>query len=165
MSDMELNITKLDPKLKDFQSDLELRMENYQRTRNALVGENGSLADFANGHRFFGFHRTEDGWYYREWAPAAEAMFFTGDFNGWDRYSHPMEKKDGGVFEIFLPGRDALKDEQRVMAIVVHNGWELERIPTYANYVVQDQQTTGWSAAIHAREHEFVWEDGQFKPE
>ncbi|MBP3672813.1 MAG: alpha amylase C-terminal domain-containing protein [Oscillospiraceae bacterium] len=165
MSDMELKITKIDPNLKPFQSDLELRMENYERTRKTLVGENGSLAEFANGHQYFGFHRTDDGWYYREWAPAAEAMYFTGDFCGWDRHSHPMENKGNGVFEIFLPGRDALKNEQRVMAIVVHNGWELERIPTYANFVVQDQQTITWSAAIHAPEHDFQWNDANFKPE
>ena len=165
MSDMELKITKIDPNLKPFQSDLELRMENYEQTRKSLVGENGSLAEFANGHQYFGFHRTGDGWYYREWAPAAEAMYFTGDFCGWDRHSHPMENKGNGVFEIFLPGRDALKDDQRVMAIVVHNGQELERIPTYANFVVQDQQTITWSAAIHAPEHDFQWNDANFKPE
>ena len=162
---MELNITKIDPNLKPFQKDLELRMENYERTKKMLLKDGETLADFANGHMFYGFHRTEDGWYYREWAPAAEAMYFTGDFNGWDRHSHPMEKKDNGVFEIFLPGKDALKDEQRVMAIVVHNGQELDRIPTYANYVVQDQKTTAWSAAIHAPQGEFKWTDKRFKPD
>ena len=162
---MKLKITEYDPNLARFQSDLDLRMENYERTKKSLLGEDGTLADFANGHRYFGIHKTPEGWYYREWAPAAEAMYFTGDFCGWDRHACPMENKGNGVFEAFLPGADALKDEQRVMAIVVHNGWELERIPTYANYVVQDQQTTGWSAAIHDPGHEFVWTDGGFKPE
>ena len=162
---MKLKITEYDPNLARFQSDLDLRMENYERTKKFLLGEDGTLADFANGHRYFGIHKTPEGWYYREWAPAAEAMYFTGDFCGWDRHACPMENKGNGVFEAFLPGADALKDEQRVMAIVVHNGWELERIPTYANYVVQDQQTTGWSAAIHDPGHEFVWTDGGFKPE
>ena len=162
---MELNITKIDPNLKPFQSDLELRMANYERVKKQLLKNGESLKEFANGHRYFGFHRTEDGWYYREWAPAAEAMYFTGDFNGWDRHSHPMEKKENGVFEIFLPGKDTLKDKQRVMAIVVHNGQELDRIPTYANYVVQDQATTAWSAAIHAPEKDFKWGDKSFKPD
>ena len=162
---MELKITEYNPSLKPFQGDLEMRMYNYQNTKNALLREGQTLSDFANGHRFYGFHHENGGWYYREWAPGAQEMFLTGDFNGWNRYSHPMHRLDGGVWEIFLPGDDALKDNQNVMAIVVHDGQELERIPAYATYVLQDQATTGWSAAIHIPEKEFVWTDADFKPE
>ena len=52
MSDMELNITKIDPNLKPFQKDLELRMENYERTKKMLLKDGETLADFANGHMF-----------------------------------------------------------------------------------------------------------------
>lgn len=161
---MKLRITEIDPTLIPFQKDLELRMDNYRRTKAALLSNGQTLANFANGYKFFGFHRTGEGWYYREWAPGAEAMYLTGDFNGWDRHSCPMEKKDGGVFEVFLPGRDALKDGQRVCAIVVHNGQELDRIPAYADYVVQDPRTTAWSAAMYIPQSPFVWSDGNFRP-
>ncbi|MBP3304769.1 MAG: alpha amylase C-terminal domain-containing protein [Oscillospiraceae bacterium] len=161
---MKLRITEIDPTLSAFQGDLDLRMNNYRRTKEALLSQGQTLADFANGHKFYGFHRTADGWYYREWAPGAEAMYFTGDFNGWDRHGCPMEKKAGGVFEVFLPGRDALKDGQRVCAVVVHNGRELDRIPAYADYVVQDPRTTAWSAAMYIPQSPFVWSDGNFKP-
>ena len=40
-----------------------------------LLGDGQKLIDFANGHHFFGFHRQEDGWVYREWAPGAENLF------------------------------------------------------------------------------------------
>ena len=162
---MTLKITAYDPSLRPFQGDLELRMANYQRTKNKLLKEGETLSDFANGHRYFGFHKTSEGWYYREWAPAAEKMYLTGDFCGWDRHACPMEHKGNGVFEAFLPGTDALKDEQRVCAIVVHNGRELDRIPAYATYVVQDQKTITWSAAIHDPGRDFVWTDQNFKPE
>ena len=161
---MALKITQLDPQLTDFAPDFELRMENFRKTKAALLPDGKTLSDFANGYLFYGFHQTEDGWYYREWAPAAEAMYLTGDFCGWDRRACPMEKKDNGVFEVFLPGKDALKDGQRVCAVVIHNGQELDRIPLYANYVVQDPYTTGWSAAIHIPQGEFVWTDHSFKP-
>ena len=162
---MKLKITKIDPLLKQYQKDLDLRMENYSRVKASLLAPNQTLADFANGHLFYGFHRTDTGWYYREWAPGAQAMYLTGDFNGWDRHGCPMERKENGVFEVFLPGRDALRDGQRVMAIVVHNGRELDRIPLYAKYVVQDPQDISWSAVIHAPEGEFAWTDQGFKPE
>lgn len=161
---MKLNITEYDSNLKPFQSDLELRMNNLERTRKQLLKDGQTLSDFANGHHYYGFHRTADGWYYREWAPAAEAMYLTGDFCGWDRHAHPMTKLDGGVFELYLPGRDALQNGQRVCAIVVHEGQELDRIPSYANYVIQEPYSINWTAVIHAPEEPFGWTDKGFKP-
>jgi 1,4-alpha-glucan branching enzyme len=38
------------------------------------------------------------------WAPTAEVVSVTGDFNQWDRTRHPMRLRDGGIWEIFLPG-------------------------------------------------------------
>jgi len=38
------------------------------------------------------------------WAPNAEVVSVTGDHNGWDRTRHPMRLRDGGIWEIFLPG-------------------------------------------------------------
>ena len=163
---MKYKIFEYDPLLEQYyEDDFDLRMNNFSRKKSELLKESKTLADFANGYEIYGFHKTEDGWYYREWAPGADKMYLTGDFNGWDRHNHPMEKKAGGVFEIFLPGKDALKNGQRVMAIVEHDGKELDRIPLYADYVVQDPVTTGWSAAIHDAEEPFRWTDAKFKPE
>ena len=102
-------IVKIDPYLAPHADDLVLRMDNYAQKRRELVGEGGSLVDFANGHAYFGIHPTADGWVYREWAPAAEAMFFTGDFNGWDTAACQMTRLEGGVFEVTLAGKDALR--------------------------------------------------------
>ena len=162
---MKHKILQIDKNLKPYQADLDLRMENYALKKAQLIAPGQTLADFANAHLFFGFHRTAEGWYYREWAPAAQAMYLTGDFCGWDRHAYPLEKKENGVFELFLPGANALQNGQRVMAIVVHNGLELDRIPLYATYVVQDPQTIQWSAVIHAPETPFVWTDSNFIPE
>jgi 1,4-alpha-glucan branching enzyme len=38
------------------------------------------------------------------WAPNAEVVSVAGDFNNWDRTRHPMRFRDGGIWEIFLPG-------------------------------------------------------------
>ena len=37
------------------------------------------------------------------WAPNAENVTVTGEFNDWDSRRHPMRRRDGGVWEIFLP--------------------------------------------------------------
>ena len=73
-------ILQQDTALLPFQKDIELRMENYKRMRGQLT-HGGRLIDFANAHDYYGFHRTEEGWVYREWAPAADALYLMGEFN------------------------------------------------------------------------------------
>lgn len=43
---------------------------------------------------------------YREWAPNALRAYLIGDFNDWNRDSHPMKKNEFGVFEITVPGKN-----------------------------------------------------------
>ena len=160
---MSQKILHLDPSLRTYAGDIQLRMDNFERTKKNLLSGGMSLADFANGHLYFGFHQTPDGWYYREWAPGADAVYLTGDFCNWDRYAHPLKRKDNGVFELFLPGEDALKNGQKVMTSVVHQGQELERVPLYAHRVVQDPSTYQWDAVIHENVP-FAWTDSGFKP-
>ena len=160
---MQHKIFRADPRLREFEKDFDLRRELYQQKLSALLQPGQTLADFASGYDYFGFHPTQTGWVYREWAPGAEQMYLTGDFCGWDRRCCPMQRLDGGVWEVYLEGADALRDGQHVCAIVINGGRELERIPAYATRVVQDPGTTGWSAVIHTP-REFPWTDGGFKP-
>ena len=95
---MNHKIISYDQSLAPFEGDLDLRMDYFRRKKAELLSGGAScLADIANGHMFYGLHKENGGWYYREWAPAAEKMYFTGDFCGWDRYCCPMENKGGGV--------------------------------------------------------------------
>ena len=157
---MRHKILRYDPNLKPFAGDFDLRAEKYQ----AKLAQLGDLCEFANGHQYFGFHKTKDGWYYREWAPGADSVYLTGDFCQWDRYAHPMKKLPNGVYELFLEGRDTLRDGMTVMTVVVREGQELERIPLYATYVVQDPKTYAWNAVIHDPDSPFAWTDEKFKP-
>ncbi len=38
------------------------------------------------------------------WAPNAELVSVVGEFNDWDTRRHPMRLRDGGLWEIFIPG-------------------------------------------------------------
>ena len=38
------------------------------------------------------------------WAPNAEDVTVAGDFNEWDVRRHPMRRRSGGVWDLFLPG-------------------------------------------------------------
>ena len=162
---MSYKILKIDPFLAKFEDDINLRMNCYKAKRKELVGEDGDLSSFANGHKYFGIHPTEKGWIYREWAPAAEQMFFTGEFNNWDVYGCPMKNIGSGIWEVELEGKETLKKGQRIQAVVIHNGQTLRRIPTYATRVVQDPQTITWCAVVDdVMDDGFEWTDEKFKP-
>ena len=158
-----MKILSCDPMLKPYRADLMLRKTRLEDTLARVLSEGQSLSDFATGHLYFGFHKTEDGWYYREWAPGAEKMFLTGDFCNWERYAYELEKKENGVFELFLPGKDTLKTGTRVMAIVCRNGLSMERIPLYIHRVEQNPENHSWCGVIWD-EQPFPWTDAGFKP-
>ncbi|MEE1086042.1 MAG: alpha-amylase family glycosyl hydrolase [Schaedlerella sp.] len=161
---MGYKILEIDPSLKNFENDINLRMDSYKRKRKELLKNVKTLKDFANAYEYFGFHKTDKGWVYREWAPAAEEMYLTGDFVDWDKTACPMTKLENGVFEVVLEGEKTLEIGQKVKAIVVHDGKQLERIPTYATRVVQDKETLVWSAEIEDTFEQYEWTDQDFKP-
>ena len=161
---MKHKILTYDKNLAYFEKDFDLRLQRYEQKKKELLPNGGTLADFANGSEYFGFHKTADGWYYREWAPAASNLWLTGDFCNWDRQAHRLTKLENGVFELFLPGADTLKDGMKVMTVVEHDGQLLERIPLYARRVVQDPVTRSWSAVICDPEKPFKWTDKGFVP-
>jgi len=46
-----------------------------------------------------------EGTYFAVWAPDAEQVFVMGDFNGWDKASHPLGSRGrSGIWEGFIPG-------------------------------------------------------------
>lgn len=160
---MEYKIFEYDPYLLPYKADIDRRMENYKNKKRALLPNGGSLRDFANGHEYFGFHKTHDGWYYREWAPAAEAVYLTGDMNGWSTSELKLTPIGNGVHEIFIEGVDYLYDGCHVKTLIRKDGKILERIPLYIRRVVQDPDTHVWCGVI-TDEPRYQWKNNGFKP-
>ncbi len=157
-------IMDIDPYITPYKDDFDLRYDLYLTKKRELLTDSRSLKDFANGYKYFGFHRTRTGWVYREWAPAADAMYLTGDFNGWNIEDCPMTKIGYGVFEVHIKGRNTIRVGQKVQAIVIHKGRVLRRIPLYATRVVQDPVTYQWCAEIEDTFSSFPWSDKGFAP-
>ena len=160
---MPYKIFEHDPGLLPFEKDIELRMDNYARKREELVGKGGNLRDFANGHEYFGFHKTENGWYYREWAPAADEMFLTGDFVDWRWFDRKMTPLGNGIFEIFIEGENTLYNGCHVAAIVRNGEKLLQRIPLYIRRVEQDPTSFAWCGVI-VDEPQYKWKKKSFTP-
>lgn len=161
-----LAILDIDPWLTPFEADLDERASRFERTKKSLLGgTDGSLVDFANGYMYYGFHRTEKGWVYREWAPGADEMHLIGDFNGWNATSHPMKRLNGGDWEIELGGEQALTHMSLVKVRVTRGGQSADRIPLYARRVVQSKQDNSFSAEIWSPEKPYEWHDADFRPD
>ncbi|MDR2903767.1 MAG: 1,4-alpha-glucan-branching enzyme, partial [Clostridiales bacterium] len=165
MKTTKYKILEIDPYLESHAADIELRMNRYNGIKTELLGENGSFKDFANGHLYYGFHRLDDGWVYREWAPNAQGLALIGDFNDWNDRSHVLTKLENGNWEIFIPGKDAIRHGSNIKIRVSANGILFDRIPLYMKRVVQDPENHVFCGQIWQPENDFLWTDENFSPE
>ena len=155
-------ITSIDPWLAPHSGDIELRMNRFKEKRWQIAGDADTLTNFANGALYFGFHRTETGWVFREWMPGADEVHLIGDFNKWDRDSHPLDRGDNGVWEITLKGKNALKHGQFVKLWVRRGEDWFDRLPAYSTKVSMDEKTMRLCTQIWAPEKPFEWTDDEF---
>ena len=141
-------ILELNPQLHDFSGDIDLRMSMYENTKKRLLRNGQSLSDFANGHQYYGFHHVDGGWYYREWAPSADQLYLEGEFNDWNKTSHPLTRVDNENWEIYLPGDDALWHGCKVKTVVDYKGTRTEHFPLYIKRVVQNKSSNTFDAEV-----------------
>ena len=111
----EIKILEIDPWLMPYRKDIELRMDRYSEVRNTLLGKKEGFRDFANGHKYFGFHRADDGWHYREWAPAANLSTRKNELA---RYTRNTLRK-GTRLNIRISKRDLLEWQRKVVQDIV----------------------------------------------
>ncbi|MDU1316205.1 alpha-amylase family glycosyl hydrolase [Anaerococcus hydrogenalis] len=155
-------ILEIDPWIKDYKNDINLRMEEYKKQKNRLLKKGEKLKDFANAHNYYGFHKTKTGWIYREWAPNAKGLYLIGDFNDWDRHSHPLKKINDGDWEIFIKGIRTIPHKSRVKVMVDYGEKLQDRIPLFARRVERDENQD-FSAIIENPRKKFKWTDHKFK--
>ena len=161
-----IGLVKNDSWLEPYEDAIKGRHDHALWKLNQLTN-NGkqTLSDFASGYLYFGLHRTDKGWVLREWAPNATEIYLIGDCNGWqetDKYK--MKCLKNGNWELKL-SKTALKHEQLYKLSVHWDGGQGERIPAWANRVVQDENTKIFSAQVWAPEQEYVWKKKKFKPD
>ncbi len=96
------------------------------------------------------------------WAPNAEMVSLAADFNDWDTRRHPMRKRQGGVWELFLPGagpganyKYAVRSRQLGQQLKVDPVAFAAEIPPKSASVVADLDRYQW------RDHE--WMDARAK--
>ena len=147
---------------------IQRRHDRYQAALQAITDYAGSIVEFASSHEYYGIQEDpiRKGWTYREWAPHAQALYLIGDFNGWNRTSHPLRKNSRGDWEIFLPQtqyQEAFVHGSKLKVRVIGaNTSDLDRIPAYIRRVVQDEETKDFAGQLWFPEQVFQWTDQKF---
>ena len=164
--ELKLRLVKNDPWLEPFESAINGRHRHALEKVKQLT-DNGrkTLSDFASGYLYFGLHRTDTGWVFREWAPNATEIYLIGSFNNWEERPEFKLKpiKKTGNWEIKLrPG--LLKHGDLYKLKIYWKDGCGERIPAWATRVVQDEQTKIFSAQVWEPSKPYKFKKRVFKP-
>lgn len=161
----QLKIVRDDEWLQPFEAAIQGRHDHVNNKIADLTGGKGSLSDFADGHLYFGLHRTPRQWVLREWAPNATSIYLTGTFNQWQELPNYAFKRidENGTWELKLPAK-ALHHLDLYKLSIHWDGGQGERVPAWATRVVQDEETKIFSAQVWYLEHAYEWKKQTFRP-
>lgn len=157
-----MNIVEKDHWLLPVADEVQKRHERFVTRLEMIERRYGGLTAFASAYEFFGlnYDSVRKGWWYREWAPGAHYLSLFGDFNGWDRYANPLENDGNGIWSVFLPDseyKDRFVHGSLFKVLVQSSIGEQERIPVYANRVVQDEASKDFTAQLWYPKEKYVF--------
>ena len=143
-----LKLVEDDKLLRPFAGIIEKRHRQVLAMEREFTYRTTRLSDSCNSYLYYGLHRTNEGWVFREWAPNATAIYLLGEFN--DRRKHPdyaLTKVGNGNWEIKLP-QETLEHKMLYRLLVEWNGGSGERLPSHVRRVIQDEYTKIYSAQV-----------------
>ncbi len=161
----QLTILKNDEWLRPFAPAIEGRHQRVADKIQQLTRGKKTLADFADGHLYFGLHKMSREWVLREWAPNATDIYLIGTFNDWKETEEYRFKRVPGTgnWEIRLP-LSKLHHQDLYKMSVHWNGGQGERIPAWCRRVVQDDVTKIFSAQVWAPAKPYEMKKKNFRP-
>ena len=143
-----LKLVEEDKLLKPFAGIIEKRHQQVLAMEREFTYRTTRLSDKCNSYLYYGLHRTNEGWVFREWAPNATAIYLLGEFNDWRKHpDYALTKVGDGNWEIKLP-LGALVHEMLYRLLVEWNGGSGERLPSHVRRVIQDEYTKIYSAQV-----------------
>jgi 1,4-alpha-glucan branching enzyme len=162
----KLRLITNDAWLEPYQDAIEERYNYFLKREKELTQNNKiSLSEFASGYFYFGLHKTDKEWVFREWAPGAVSIYLIGDFNGWrEKEEYKLTRLDDkGIYEIHLPLTAIRHGDLFKLKVFWHGGFG-ERIPAWAKRVVQDEKSHIFSAQVWDPENPYQFKIQKFKP-
>ena len=155
---VSLPIIQRDPYLKPYEHAIEGRYRHAMDKYAELTQNVKSLSYFATGYMYYGLHKVKSHWIFREWAPNATSMCLIGDFTRWQELPEFQLQRINkhGDWELVVP-ESAIRHGQYYKLKVYWNGGSAERIPAWADRVVQDSATAIFSAQVWHPECPYVF--------
>ena len=143
-----LKLVEDDKLLRPFAGIIEKRHRQVLAMEREFTYRTTRLSDSCNSYLYYGLHRTNEGWVFREWAPNATAIYLLGEFNEWRKHpDYALTKVGDGNWEIKLP-QEALEHQMLYRLLVEWNGGSGERLPSHVRRVIQDEYTKIYSAQV-----------------
>lgn len=102
-------------------------------------------------------HEGKEGTCFAVWAPDAQKVYVMGDFNGWDKESHPLRPRGkSGIWEGFIPGVGKGANYKYHIASRFH-GYHVDKADPFALYSEVPPKTGSivWNL-------DYVWGDGEW---
>lgn len=167
MTNKPIAIIQEDSWLAPHEDEIRARIKRFKQARKEIRDQSNSLIEFSDAYKYFGinFDTEKNGWYYREWAPAATRLCLIGDFNNWDTNANPLYRNNLGYWECFLPYEQyhkTFKHKSRIKVHVVTSKGASDRIPAYITKVIQDPITFDFSGQLWFNSTPFQWTDRDF---
>ena len=158
-----MEIVKNDPWLAPYEEIIKAR-HDYAVRREKELCNRGRLADFAVGYMYYGLHKEDKEWVFREWAPNATDIFLIGDFSDWmENDAFRLTRlNDYGDWEVRMP-LNSLRHGQHYKMHVKWPGGEGDRIPAWAFRVVQDHNSNIFTAQVWDPERQYNFINDGYK--
>lgn len=157
------SLVKNDSWLTPFTGAINHRIDIFNKLyKDATNRETQSILDYASGYKYFGLHSTPEGWVFREWAPNAQKIYFSGPFTNWeDHEEFRLSRLEHNVWELKMP-KNAIKHQDLYKLHLYWNDGSGFRIPSYANRVWQNPESHLFDAQVWDTEKPFQWSDHKF---
>lgn len=154
----EKTVLDFDEWLHPFKDDI-LAQQNYLLHARNHILDGKSPGEFALGWHYFGLHKKPDEWIMREWAPNATAIYLVCEKNSWqDSPDYEFEPKKDGQWQLKLPLKLLNHGDKYKLHIYWNHGHnDGYRLPSYANYVLQNEETKAFDAVVWQPKDQYIW--------
>ncbi len=145
---MNLKFIENDSLLEPFRYTIEQRYRNFILREVGFTENRRKLSEAFNSYLYYGMHRSEKEWIFREWAPHATAIYLIGDFSDWQKKEEfRLKSLEYGNWELCMPA-ERLKHGMKYRLLVEWEGGCGERIPSHVRRVVQNEETKAFDAQV-----------------
>src|SRR5262245_27478523 len=121
-------------------------------------GSHNKLYDRLGSHP--GTVAGSEGTHFAVWAPDAESVFVTGNFNRWNKESHPLSPRgSSGIWEGFIPGvRQG--DPYKYHVVSRYHGYRVDKADPFAFHAETPPHTASivWNLENEWHDHEWMRE-------